>query len=94
MPTRTQRVPLGDLPLVDFLPHPNGASGKAHGFPSPLSLPSKRGPPTPSKDRPSSPSTPKRRLRSAAVERISESSLATDELGTGRSPARRLFVNE
>lgn len=93
MPTRTQRVPLGDLPLVDFLPHPNGASGKAHGFPSPLSLPTKRGPPTPSRG-PASPSTPKRRLRSAAIERISESELGTDELGTGKSPARRLFVNE
>lgn len=91
MPAR-RRAPLLELPLVDYVPHPNGAI-KAH-CPSPLSLPTKRGPPTPSR---ASPSTPKRRFHSAnPLERVtvSAASLATDELGTGKSPARRLFVNE
>ncbi|GMK54179.1 hypothetical protein CspeluHIS016_0107650 [Cutaneotrichosporon spelunceum] len=88
----SRRAPLVELPLTDYIPHPNGAI-KTH-CPSPLSLPTKRGPPTPSKD---SPSTPKRRLRHAvnplARVTVSAASLATDDLGTGKSPARRLFVN-
>ncbi|BEI86135.1 hypothetical protein CcaverHIS002_0604220 [Cutaneotrichosporon cavernicola] len=92
MPPR-RRAPLIELPLADYVPHPNGAI-KTH-CPSPLSLPTKRGPPTPSRD---SPSTPKRRFRSTAnpLERVtvSAASLATDELGTGKSPARRLFLND
>lgn len=89
MPVR-RRAPLLELPLAEYVPHPNGAI-KAH-CPSPLSLPTKRGPPTPSR----SPATPKRRLRTNPFERVivSAASLATDELGTGKSPARRLFVNE
>ncbi|RSH86156.1 uncharacterized protein EHS24_004387 [Apiotrichum porosum] len=75
-----RRGPLVDLPLAFFLPPVHSTN-----LPSPVSLPLKRGPPTPIREGSGSLQTPKRRVH--------ETILEADDLGTGRSPARRLFTD-
>ncbi|WVW81451.1 hypothetical protein I302_103445 [Kwoniella bestiolae CBS 10118] len=119
--TRSHRLPLISLPLTTFV-QPSSSS-----FPSPVSLPAKRGPSSLSV--PSSPGSSKARkvsrtekdgsetVRKARVGSSSKGKqreqphphedvevevgvtpkirnvLEKDDLGTGKSPARRLFVN-
>ncbi|KAL1408898.1 hypothetical protein Q8F55_005712 [Vanrija albida] len=85
-PATSPRAPLGELPLAAFAPPLHHLNAP----PSPVSLPAgKRGPPTDNHDSSAS-ATPKRRVYSTIAERIV--TLDTDDLGTGRSPARKLFT--
>lgn len=83
MPTSAtaQRAPLAELPISLY------ASQASNLPPSPVSLPIKRGPLSASQKDSESSQMAKRR----GSERISVT-LEEDELGTGRSPARRLFA--
>lgn len=92
------RVPLGPLPLSRFVPSLNS-------FPSPISLPSKRNAPVASssqegvKVRKMSRTDEDghetiRRSRVKEVTPKAKAVLERDDLGVGKSPARRLFVDD
>ncbi|WOO82855.1 uncharacterized protein LOC62_04G006337 [Vanrija pseudolonga] len=85
-PAKSPRAPLGELPLAAFAPPLHHLNAP----PSPVSLPGKRGPPTDTNGDAVASATPKRRVYGTIAERIV--TLDTDDLGTGKSPARKLFA--